>query len=54
MLENLWRDREPGVEDQGEFVVPRQSFPAFAMPRAAAQLLVREMGQQETFGIGGG
>lgn len=55
VLENLWRDREPSVEDLGgEFVVPRQSFPTFAMPRAAAGLLVREMGFAETFGIGGG
>jgi len=53
VLENLWRDREPGVEDMGEFTTPRQSFPAFAMPRAAAQLLTREMGHAETFGIGG-
>ena len=53
VLENLWRDREPGVEDMGEFIVPRQSFPAFAMPRAAAQLLVRERGYAETYGIGG-
>jgi len=55
VLENLWRDREAGVEDLGgEFTVPRQSFPTFAMPRAAAQLLTREMGFAETFGIGGG
>jgi hypothetical protein len=53
VLENLWRDREVGVEDLGEFAVPRQSFPTFAMPRAAAQLLTREMGFAETFGIGG-
>lgn len=55
VLENLWRDREPSVEDLGgEFVVPRQSFPTFALPRAAAGLLVREIGAAETFGIGGG
>jgi len=54
ILENLWRRREPGVEDMGEFTTPRQSFPAFAMPRAAAQLMRKEMGQAETFGIGGG
>ena len=55
VLENLWRDREAGVEDLGgDYIVPRQSFPTFAMPAAAAQLLSREMGFAETFGIGGG
>lgn len=53
VLENLWRDREAGVEELGEFTLPRQSFPTFAMPRAAAQLLAREVGHAETFGIGG-
>jgi hypothetical protein len=53
VLENLWRDREAGVEELGEYTVPRQSFPGFAMPRAAAQLLTREMGFRETYGIGG-
>lgn len=53
VLENLWRDREAGVEELGEFTVPRQSFPTFAMPRAAAQLLTREMGHAGTYGIGG-
>lgn len=51
VLENLWRDREPGLEAMGEFDVPRQSFPTFAMPRAAAQLLTEEMGQVKAFGI---
>lgn len=51
VLENLWRDREPGLEAQGEFDVPHQSFPTFALPRAAAQLLSEEMGQAKLWGI---
>jgi len=54
VLENLWRDREPSIDNIDEFTTPRQAFPAFAMPRAAAQLVRKEMGQVETFGIGGG
>lgn len=50
-LENMWRDREPGLETQGEFDVPRQSFPTFALPRAAMQLLSEEIGQNKLFGI---
>lgn len=50
-LENMWRDREPGLEPQGEFDVPRQSFPTFALPRAAMQLLSEEIGQNKLFGI---
>jgi hypothetical protein len=53
VLENAWRDREIGVEELGEFTVPRTSFPTFAMPRAAAALLTKEIGQAETYGIGG-
>lgn len=50
-LENLWRDREPGLEAQGEFDVPRQSFPTFALPNAAKVLLAEEIGQNKLFGI---
>jgi hypothetical protein len=50
-LENLWRDREPGLEAQGEFDVPRQSFPTFAIPNAVKHLLSEEIGQNKLFGI---
>jgi hypothetical protein len=50
-LQNLWRDREPGLEPMGEFDVPRSSFPTFAVPNAAEQLLSEEIGQNKTFGI---
>jgi len=50
-LENLWRDREHSVQDYGEYDVPVQSFPTFAMPRAAADLLAEETGQNEPWGI---
>lgn len=51
VLENLWRDREPSLETMGEYDVPRQSFPTFAMPNAVKHLLSEEMGQNKTFGI---
>lgn len=51
MLENLWRDREPGIETMGEFEVPRQSFPTFAIPNAVKHLLSEEIGQNQLFGI---
>jgi len=50
-LENLWRDREPGLEAQGEFDVPRQSFPTFAIPNAVRHLLSEEIGQAKLWGI---
>lgn len=50
-LQNLWRDREPGLEQQGEFDVPRSSFPTFAIPNAVKQLLSEEIGQNKLFGI---
>lgn len=43
-LENLWRDRQPGVEALDEYSAPRQAFPGFALPNAARQLLAREVG----------
>lgn len=51
ILANLWRDREPGLETQGEFDVPRQSYPTFAIPNAAKQLLSEEWGQHEVHGV---
>ena len=51
VLENLWRDREPSLEPMGEFDVPRQSFPTFALPTAVKQLLSEEMGQNRVFGV---
>jgi hypothetical protein len=50
-LKNMWRDREQSAGQFGEFDVPVQNFPTFAMPRAAAELLVKEMGQDETYGV---
>lgn len=50
-LENLWRDRQQGVSTFAEYDVPTQAFPGFAFPRAAAELLAEELGQNEPFGI---
>lgn len=50
-LQNLWRDREPSLEQLGEFDTPRASFPTFALPNAARQLLSEEIGQNLVFGI---
>lgn len=47
VLENLWRDREFSISDVGEFDVPRQSFPGFAMPNAVKELLADEVGQHD-------
>lgn len=44
VLENLWRDRQPGVDQLGEYDVPHLSFPTFAMPRAVRELLKGEVG----------
>lgn len=51
VLANLWREREPGVLDQGEFVVPHQSFPGFAVPNAARAMLAEEWGQHQPEGV---
>jgi hypothetical protein len=45
VLGNLWREREPGTELQGEYLVPASSFPGFTIPNAARQLLINEWGQ---------
>jgi len=50
-LKNMWRDREQSAGLVGEFDTPVQSFPTFAMPNAAAQLLVKEMGEDEPWGV---
>ena len=50
-LENLWRDRQQTVGQFGEFDVPIASFPTFALPRAAADLLAEELGQNEPWGL---
>lgn len=50
-LENLWRDRQQTAGQFGEFDVPMASFPTFALPRAAADLLAEELGQNEPWGI---
>jgi hypothetical protein len=42
-LENLWRDREQSVTQFGEFDVPAASFPTFALPRGASDLLADEV-----------
>lgn len=50
-LENLWRDRQQTAGQFGEYDVPIASFPTFALPRAAAELLAEELGQDEPWGI---
>lgn len=50
-LANLWRDRQQSAGVMGEYDVPMASFPTFAMPRAAADLLAKEIGQHEPWGI---
>jgi hypothetical protein len=47
VLANLWREREPGVVEQDEFMVPHQAFPGFAIPQAARMLLAEEWGQHQ-------
>lgn len=51
VLENLWRDRQIGTVQFDEYDIPKASFPGFAMPNAARQLLIREYGQHEPYGI---
>lgn len=41
-LENLWRDRQQSAGQFGEFETPIASFPTFALPRAAEELLSDE------------
>ncbi len=51
-LKNMWRDREQSAGLVGEFDTPVQSFPTFAMPNAVTQLLAKELGEDEPWGIG--
>lgn len=39
MLKNVWRMEQTSVAPFGEYDVPTQSFPTFAVPRAAKELL---------------
>lgn len=50
-LKNMWRDREQSAGQFNEFDVPVQNFPTFALPRAAAELLSEELGEDEPWGI---
>lgn len=51
VLTNLWREREIGVSEFQEFTTPQASFPAFALPNAARQLLAEEMGRDKVWGL---
>ena len=51
ILTNMWRAREPGVEQIGEYSVPSSSFPAFAVPNAARQTLPDMWSPPEAFGF---
>lgn len=42
VLDNMWRDREPGTEQLGEYTVPRSSFPTFAIPNIVPMMLADE------------
>ena len=50
-LENLWRDRQQTTGQFDEYNVPIANFPTFALPRAAAELLSDELGQDEPWGF---
>lgn len=39
MLQNLWRAEQQSVSRDGDYDVPAQSFPAFAVPKAALEVL---------------
>jgi len=43
MLKNLWRTAETAVQIVGEFDVPAQNFPTFAIPHATRALLEPEL-----------
>lgn len=42
MLANLWRSQEQSTASLGEFDVPAQNFPRFAVPNAVKELLADE------------
>ena len=50
VLLNLWRDQGPSVNNDGEVVIPFQSFPGFAFPNAARELLAEEVGLRAPWG----
>lgn len=50
MLKNAWRANEPAVATVGEFEVPRDTFPRFAVPNSVKELLGREW--QSGSGVG--
>ena len=39
VLANAWREKEPSTDTVGDYTVPRSSFPTFAIPNAAKELL---------------
>lgn len=49
-LVNLWRDQGPSVDNDGEVIIPFASFPTFAIPNAAKELLSREIGLDAPWG----
>ena len=51
VVKNLWRDQQSTVAPVGEYELPIASFPTYAMPRAAEQLLARELRVDHAFGI---
>lgn len=50
ILRNLWRPYDHSVGQVGEFDVPVQNFPAFALPNAVKDLLVEELQTSAGFG----
>lgn len=48
-LRNMWRQYEHASRELDEFNMPHQAFPTFALPKAAAALLVGEL--RSNFGI---
>ncbi len=51
-LENLWRERQQSARRFDEYDVPILSFPTFALPRAAADLLSDEIYYQRPLRAG--
>lgn len=43
MLQNWWRSQESRVIDAGDYDVPTQAFPTYAVPRAVRELLARHI-----------
>lgn len=50
MLRNWWRADEQSIASMGEYDVPRQSFPTFAVPKAVRDLLADVWQDEDGFG----